>query len=682
MRFQLLGKIAIIVITVFMISSTIPAIIPAEDAAGERTDASESDDITHYEDTMFVEGHVIDKATGMMIGSAYLHFYNEASKFRCVTNNDGFFIIELPPGAYEVLVTAEGYMDLFEKVAGRTDQVIEVKYFLGPRDDTERPKDEPSREEEPKRPPPPEDERERIRIEENERSRTIRDALGGGDCVIIRNDNSDSFLAIVYGTREQPNDITILAYYTHYIGAGDIYDENGALIGRNEPIAVKIIYKQTFSLLKEYSDNNQDGLFNIKEYFDGYNHYIRHEPVYKAVSLKTAWHRSEIIEETYKDTVKEYTFELTAKNLPYRIMGDPEKIVARGNLDLVKFTFHIYLKKDDVTRDDVPIYDVDVETSSEGDIETVTDAELKEYRSYKGSRISTKVKYDYLISGWDYDPSNSNPMLFLDMDIALLRAGEGKIARWLGDRELENMFMYKERFQYQNEEGIEKELYVKHDETRDEYELVEKDEPDYESTGTRGVEEEPVKEPPEENEDEVPLKEYDMPEKIDDNQLRFKDNLNKLGSFSWVSNVTADGEDVLINFQINKIIWLKKYIEDKVFMGILVKGGFNLPGAQEIYHDPTFASEMYTLDITSEPVEVSGPFNGRVIITAIIILIVIAIILIAFYGTITSDKERKMVPPRLPNESKIRSEIDRDKNGRKKEETDEYYESFYIDWED
>jgi hypothetical protein len=596
------------------------------------------------------------------------------------------FFKELPAGVYKVLVTAEGFYDYHDDVAGRADQVIRVHYPLKPLDDRE----QPPREE----PPPPEDEKprlppgeepgEKFRYEKQEGERSIKDALGGGDIIFFRTGDSDS----------QPNDITILSYYTRYIGAGNIYDEKGALIGRNEPIMVKTIFKQTFSTLIEYQDSNLDGLFNKAEKPDE-NNVIRHEPVYKAVSLKTAWHKSEINKQIFDDNVMEFSFDLTAKELPYRILGDPEMIDTRGKLDLVKFTFHVYMKKDAVTKEDIPVYRIDVETGEDEKIIDVKNAEKEDERDYKGTRISTKVKYDYLINGWNYDSTNTNPMLYLDMDISLLRAGDGRIAMWMQERELEDAMRYKERCQYRDKDDVDREFYLEESEEGGEYQYVE-DEYVEDEMDRKHMEEEEMRkgthsrsgmmedEPPGdlEGEDALTLKDFEDPELIKDNQLRFADDLYKLGGFSWLNNVTADGKDVLIKFQIQNVGWIKKFIDGKYFVGMFIKGGFNLPGASKIYHDPTFAADMYELDISSEPIEASGLSQGKVILISVILMVIIVIVLASFFGSIKSDKERKMPPPKFNNDTSNKTVMDKDKFAPKKSEEDEYYESFYIDWDD
>jgi hypothetical protein len=695
MKFRSPIKIVIFSILIFMITSSIPVTTTAQDEPTDR-----QDDISNYEDTMLVKGMVFDGATEKPIAGAVLHFFNDKTKFSTETNEEGAFIIELPSGVFEVEVYARGYIVLHEKVAGRPDQVLEVKYPLRPSDSENPPPPPPDNGDQPPRDQPddrpPEDGAPRegdIRLEEPRKDRSLINAMGGGDIVVIKNGDSEAFVAVIFGTREKPNHITILTSYTRYIGAGNLYDQNGALIGKNYPIAVKTIYMQTFNRLIEYEDANNDGMFNFAEIDGKFGTSIRHEPAYKAVPLKTAWKRSEIKEDSYDESTKEFSFSLTSQNLKYNVLGDPARISGRGNLDIVKFTFHVYMKKDQITREDVPFYSIDVEKSFSGDIEKVVDAEFEEFKSYEGSRISTKVKYDYLIAGWDYDKNNIEaPQLFMDMSILLLHAMDDRVAEWLNHRIIEDKMRHQERCQYTDADGNEKEFYLEMGEKEGDYQFREG-----EKEGTRSGMMEPM--PPEEEmghmnkeqmgepeEGEKSLKDFDSPELIKDNQMRFADDMYKLGGFSWLNNVTADGKDIIIKFQIQKVGWAKRYIEGKYYSGMFIKGGFNLPAANRIYHDPTFSADAYELEISSESLQETSTVDGRLIISAGIMLVVITVILVSVYASIRKEKGQKMVPPKLANETPIppppRSVMDKDRYERKKPPADEYYESYYIDWDD
>ena len=70
----------------------------------------------------------------------------------------------------------------------------------------------------------------------------------------------------------------------------------------------------------------------------------------------------------------------------------------------------------------------------------------------------------------------------------------------------------------------------------------------------------------------------------------------------------------------------------------------------------------------------------------ILLVIIIVIVLVAFYGIVNTALERKMKPPKIPRDlpppPAPRTVINKDKFKRKKLEEDDYYESYYIDWDD
>jgi hypothetical protein len=345
------------------------------------------------------------------------------------------------------------------------------------------------------------------------------------------------------------------------------------------------------------------------------------------------------------------------------------------------------MKTDPVTRDDIPAYEVRVETSEDGKLSKMINAELLEHRSYDGMKISTKIKYDYMIGGWDYDPANSkNPKLFLGMDITLLHSFDGKLREWIDPLSLQNRLNYNEKMTYMDKEGFNKELYVERMESDEDNRLVENketaDEDPLNEEETRALEEDDPNDRFDLKDGEYPLREYDDPELVSSNQMKFSDSIYKYGSFNWVETVNADGKDVRILFQINGIVWKKLLIDGSIFFGTVINGGFNLPGANRIYHDPIFASDFYELEIKLKTEEEVTTNNERIIFTVSLIFIIILISLLSFYGSIITSSEKKMKPPNFPNGTYPNTVMERDKYDKKKTEDEEYYESYYVDWDD
>lgn len=242
--------------------------------------------------------------------------------------------------------------------------------------------------------------------------------FGGGDFFRIQTRDLD--FAVLYGTEDQPNGITIATSFTRYLGGAEIYDEQGNLLHKMG-IPVRTLIAQKLSFLVEYRDialdpvearpiGNQttDGL-NATDY--EHESELGGREALKAVSLNTSWSLSPI--ESVWDAVngtRTYTFTLTATSLPYVFVNEApnESLV----LERVAFTFHLFAKVVPVEISNVPWYAVTVTTERPRHI---VDSEFLEYRNYTGLAINASGKYDQLIEGWDFLAADSKLALVTGM---------------------------------------------------------------------------------------------------------------------------------------------------------------------------------------------------------------------------------------------------------------------------
>lgn len=400
------------------------------------------------------------------------------------------------------------------------------------------------------------------------------DEWDGGDYVALNMTKGDStaWFGVVYGNDTHSNSVTIVSAHLRFLGGAEIRSEDGGIMIPATGIPVLTVYIQKLAALIEFSDTGylepwenelvgaDNGVFDFKNTGDGITDFGvgSVEPVHKIVDLNRSWDISEITEtDTLGTTEKEWEFTLSAKNLLYDKIWDNKPAVnedgsrpglpSDGKVHDVAFTFHIGTQIDEFNVS-VPWYRV---TYGEGGI---VDSEEIEPRVYEGTSLTTEFKFDHWIKDWDYQSEEN--LLMLETVTAFGTFIPDIVQSWLG-------------VEYFNE-------------TEDaagvaEIETFTGGEADMMST------------------DGIP----DGSHRLAKDSIVFRDNWQKVGEMTWVSNVTVDNNEEDMYFQIHageNIHWLTDE-ENGYVNGIIFIGGYIYPMGHDIFHDPAYTAHALFLDI-------------------------------------------------------------------------------------
>lgn len=444
----------------------------------------------------------------------------------------------------------------------------------------------------------------------------ISGLLGGGEFIGIHNPDNDAMIGVLYGTEENPNNVYIVSVFTRYLGVADIYGENGVELASDRPIPVRTLYAQRFETLYEFADMNDDGVWDSRR-VEG-QQYGQHqspdeenmtmEPVFKKVPLKTSWEPSEMVKKDHGNGSVEWSLVLAAKDLAYRapILGSTLRRV--GTLETVQLTFHLYVQRRNVTRDDIPSYRVEVKRGVLGGY-TIGDTERTEYRSHNGTALSAKVKYDHSIVGWDFSARNPSPHLLLSTEVLFLNGASPRVSQFL---------------RYMREDDFEGNGTIDYTTPSGEQWIRERNA--LEGSG----------------EDPVVSQSSVRPSLVQKNRLGIADNWQRVGQLRWVSNVTVDGEEDNMFFQIYFARAFRGVnANGAMFSGMGVVGGFSYPGGSNIYHDPTFEASSFQVIADKDG---SHPVLRTIIIVGLTIFVVVAVlVLVSVVGLIVVKRNDRLM---------------------------------------
>jgi len=365
------------------------------------------------------------------------------------------------------------------------------------------------------------------------------DRLGGGDLVAVR--AGDAIFGVRYGSERQPNDVVIFAEYKRFLGGADIVDAEGNLV-RSKGIPVFTLVGQSLNGFIEFDDRDGDGLLNflaVNETGD----IVRNDHPVKALRLNTSWALDGPTVEVAGETTY-VNFTLTAADLPYDLVWDPARrhgVPADGALDSVSFTFHLEV---DVVgrRARVPWYRV---TIADGDERRISDVEFLEWRNVTGRAVAMGAKYDHGIVGWDF--VNDTTLLALETRLLFGNYFPQLVAQFV------HMAYY-------------------HDHAEDENGTWRHD--PNEMAPTR-------------------------PHLYTRDRIYFADDYERVGRLEWTTNVTVDGVNATMRFQVQGGERLRFEHHGAWFLGFAVRGAYIYPNGQAIQHDPAIFAESILPELPS-----------------------------------------------------------------------------------
>ena len=435
--------------------------------------------------------------------------------------------------------------------------------------------------------------------------------LGGGDYVHIKIGNNSDF-GVIYGTEEHPNSIVIFSRVTKYVGTVEAYDTNGAKIGERT-LRVTNIFAHRLNAFVEFNDSNGNGIFDYTGIIP-YD-YEPMEHVYKMVSLRTAWERSNITEEK-NGNMSTWTFSLTAHNLTY-ISPNGSQMDTNDTLDTVQFTFHLSAERVYVNATKMPHFKLTIDThrvGRNGERYRVMKME-RSYDTVSGWMMKAHAKYDQYIEGWDFNPSNQNPMLLLRFKSIFMHMVSKREALWIRHAAM-NRIGANGTARFSTDSGN--------------MSLNESNSMDN-STAYR-------------------MRAMHLKRRYID----IDDSWERVGRFTWVNNVTVDGNETQMHAQIQGGMREIFISNDQIFVGFGVIGGLVYPAGEKIYHDPEISVEAFT-DMGSA----AQPIGPRIPLGTILTISLLGAIAVVIVGSAIYIKKKKrskefeeLAESALPDEEK------------------------------
>lgn len=435
------------------------------------------------------------------------------------------------------------------------------------------------------------DEEEELNIEKfvewDNGTRDTDDAWDQGDFVALNmtENGALSWFGVIYGTEEYPNSILIFCAYVRFLGGTEVYQANGEFVGRY-PIPILTVFGQRLAVLFEYEDNGLftspfPGMYDPTDYADnGLFDFVKreddpglwaisdaHEPVVKAVNLSRAWsitNVSEIINHADLST-RTWEFSIWAEDVEYGIrnengdliLGDPGNVVEKLN-----FTFHVTANVDQVDITGVPWYKVTVDS---GNHKNIIDSEFSHDKDYVGHSVTTDFKFDHEITGWDFTDGDG---IVLINHAFFANAIPDTVQDWIDEQFVKNI------------KGNGQAEFDALDPTQEDAQKA------VVSNGT-----------------EIDDDDGDGivdPKKVTKDVINFKDNWQKIGELTWISDAEVDGENRNVAYQVHGgQSFEEDNVDDKEFSlkGFIIQGAYVYPAGNNIYHDPSLVAFALLFDI-------------------------------------------------------------------------------------
>ncbi|MCJ7562868.1 MAG: hypothetical protein MUO84_07675, partial [Thermoplasmata archaeon] len=382
-------------------------------------------------------------------------------------------------------------------------------------------------------------------------------------------------------TAAEENAVYFVAVKARYLGFAQVYNNNGEMIEEDHAIKVYTMYAVKLDSMLEFNDSDEDGVLNYTRSYDGdeFKDYTYDETVYKKVDLNVAWDASDVIETEGEDCT-EWTFDLTATDLPYELVDESAQDDVGDNvLNELKLSFHMtadLAQYDDIS---LPQWRVTVTTGSQDQMVFKNATKLDPLQA-EGKIMQYDVKWDQEITGWDYDSENANQAVLLEFHSIVGNSISPGMTTWMEMNTLT----------YMNEVGVMS--YVS-------------TEGDLEVNETTG--------------------DLTQVETLTQTSLYFGTDETNIGALTWAQDVTIDGETEQVKVQIMAGHMISTTAEVagelKTFTGFIALGAMTFPGGNSIVHDPVFSSEA-VMDVSTGDKENLSAFILLVMVVAIVVIVV------------------------------------------------------------
>ena len=371
---------------------------------------------------------------------------------------------------------------------------------------------------------------------------TSTSRFGGGDWVGVTAGGTN--FGVLYGTSADPNRVVIFAEYTRFLGGANVVDERGQQLAVRG-IPVQTVLAQSLDRFIEFKTVNVSegfGLFSDR----GLPLTTTVNLPVKALNLAaSAWNLTNVRHAMVGNTFY-VNFTIEAHDLAYtwtnpQVPGAGAS--ANGVLDLVAFTFHLTVDSADKTLS-VPWYTVTVTDTTPREI---TNVSFSGNRTVSGPSVQMGAKYDHLIEGWDFLANTSR--LALETHLIL--------GNYFPDRTVD--FIHQAYGQERAEAGDRSTLL---------------------NNATAGL--------------GTPA-----PRIYTWGQITFDDAFSRVGQFRWTSNVTVDGMQETMLFQVQGGGRIVLSSGENAFFGFMVHGAFVYPAGQTIVRDPSMSAQSFAPSLTT-----------------------------------------------------------------------------------
>lgn len=459
-----------------------------------------------------------------------------------------------------------------------------------------------------------------IRIEQGTTSE-----FGGGSYVAVNMTNgmNVAWFGVVYGSEGNPGPITLGGLNLRYLGGAQVANKDGTVLVDAVPIPILTAFAQQMFGIVEFNDTGytvgvgnasqtwgaNNGLFDFstnKQIFADNDPTAKYEPIYKYVELKQAWKLSPVdIVNDYANQSKHITFSLYVENVTYTKIYDPNFLfgpqwrngtLEDGTVAKIAFTFHLTATAKTVTAE-VPFYSVKIDNNK------VVSSEQIASRNYTGTSTQTDFKYDHIVQGWDFASDAPTERLMLENGIFYAVYIPKVVEQW-----------YNAQFVNDNVAGGAGVMSYK------------------DANGTQLAS----------DPSQVPSKAT----MITPDGINFKDNWEKTGTLTWVSNVTVDGQEKLMVYQIHAGDATTARVTENKSDGFaklwLILGGYIYPAGQNIMHDPVLSLSSVQLEIGHGAAIVLVAIIGAIVICGVC---VVGVLLLRWSSRKRNQNNGGMVPP-------------------------------------